>query len=80
MYEVLRLSVRKSGGCCNERLGLRCANRGWSRFTPFTGCFLFLPTLSGSLGAMVQQLIAINTGDAQRRVVHWRMKWKDTGS
>ena len=28
MYEVLRLSVRKSGGCCREGLGLCCAKRG----------------------------------------------------
>ena len=53
MYDVLRLSVRNSGGCCNVRCGRRFAKRGWSRFGPLEDCLRFLLGLSGLLEAIV---------------------------
>ena len=50
ILEVLRLSVKKSGGCCDSTE--RAVNKGWSRFKWPTESFLFLPSGSGLIGAM----------------------------
>ena len=73
MWEVLRLSVRKSGGCWRVGSGRREANNGLSRlrWALAVDCFRFLLGLSGLLlEAMVsRRKVMLGVG---RSAWHWR--------